>query len=69
MCRTLFDAKPTFKTFLQGVLSGKVAPVKLPQPKAAAVFTPSAEDDNPIVPSKRVKADAAHAGRKRQKNK
>ena len=70
LCRALFDAKPKFKTFLQGAISGKVAPVRMAaEEKKSTVFIPSAEDDDmPVVPSKRAVAQGGKAGKKRQKH-
>lgn len=71
MCvrRALFDAKPKFKTFLQGALAGKVAPVKMVAvQKQSTLFVPSAEDDAPAVPSKRAGGAGGKASKKRQKH-
>lgn len=52
--RTLYDAKPKFDSFLQSVLSGKVAQAKFtPKPREPEIFIPSAGDDNMLVARKR----------------
>lgn len=69
LLRALFDAKPKFKTFLHGAISGKVAPVRMAaEQKKSTVFIPCAEDDEmPVVPSKR-SGPGGKAGKKRQKH-
>lgn len=68
--RALFEAKPKFKTFLQGAMSGKVAPVQMApiEKQQGSVFIPTAEDDAPVVPSKREASAAARGNKKRQKH-
>lgn len=69
LCSALFDAKPKFKTFLQGAISGKMAPVRMAAvQKQSAVFIPSAEDDVPAVPTKRSGGTGGKGSKKRQKH-
>lgn len=57
VCRTLYDAKPKFESFMASVLSGKAPPATFtPKPKEPTVFIPSAGDDNELVSRKRTAA-------------
>jgi hypothetical protein len=62
--RTLFEAKPKFKKFLQDVLARKALPVKV---ELKSSYLPQAEDDAPVVPSKRSATQERNAGKKRSK--
>ena len=77
LCRTLFDAKPKFNTFLNSVIAGTQPAVQLPAEQGASPaedtelkFFAGADDDfEPalLIPSKRAAGGAAGGGGKRTK--